>query len=349
MTPRYEAVVVDRKPSESGPPEFIEIEPLVGIRNLSWTRRLSNTDQASIGFPARLQAEAVKTRLMNLDGYPVELWVRRGETLVHAGPITAVQVQSGTATITSLGVASYLDRWYVEPGDVLEYSAVDQLDIARGLINYWQSKPFGHFGITWGSEPTSDVMRDRTYDGAKPNNIGQRLRELSAVQNGFDWRITPTRQLILGYPTLGADKTQTVIVDHRVIVSSAGAWSVGPRDFTTEGYVWAQESTAQAGNPDARATWGRVGHGMSESSATEQDTLDQKAEAIVKAMSRHLHVPSPTVINGGDFDVADLDVGDLIRVEADYGLGLYVGDHRVGTYTVRLDDKGHETVRLEFV
>src|SRR5690606_38527288 len=81
MTPRYEAVIVDRIPAASGPPTLVEIDALVGVRNVSWQRRLSAPDQASIGFPARLQSDEVKTRLMALDEYPVELWIYRNDDL----------------------------------------------------------------------------------------------------------------------------------------------------------------------------------------------------------------------------------------------------------------------------
>lgn len=76
----------------------------------------------------------------------------------------------------------------------LSYDNVDQFDIARALVNNAQVGWFPYesnsdLNIIYQSND-SGVLRDRSYYLADAASVGQRLEELAAVDNGFEYMIS---------------------------------------------------------------------------------------------------------------------------------------------------------------
>lgn len=76
----------------------------------------------------------------------------------------------------------------------LSYDNVDQFDIARALVNNAQTGWFPYesnsdLNIIYQSND-SGVLRDRSYYLADAASVGQRLEELAAVDNGFEYMIS---------------------------------------------------------------------------------------------------------------------------------------------------------------
>jgi hypothetical protein len=86
------------------------------------------------------------------------------------------------------------------------YTGVDQLAIARDLINAAEAVTGADIGVVTGTE-TSSVLRDRTYLAFEVKQIGEAVEQLAACDNGFDFAIDPgpagARTLNLGYPRRG--------------------------------------------------------------------------------------------------------------------------------------------------
>lgn len=103
----------------------------------------------------------------------------------------------------------------------IAFSLADQLAIARTLVTTAQSHTGGSIGVTVDATVTSTTLRDITYNGYELRNVGDGLRDLSALQGGPDFYFdatyiggVPTRRLILGNPRLGATDPGDNVFEH---------------------------------------------------------------------------------------------------------------------------------------
>lgn len=111
------------------------------------------------------------------------IWSVRLRSSVH-GP-TVMELQGAT-------LESWLDRRIVDVDQI--YTGINQYAIARGLLNQAQIGWFPYAGsadlnIVSNSSNNSAVLRDRAYYVTDGATVGQRLKELAAVDNGFEYMI----------------------------------------------------------------------------------------------------------------------------------------------------------------
>jgi len=165
-------------------------------------------------------------------------------------------------TFQGSSLESYLYRRIIDTDIV--FSHVDQIDIAKTLIQNMQLgiSPFNSaadLNITT-QAGNSGVVRDRTYYLSDGTSVGQRLEELSDVDDGFEYMIdtyvnpsTAQRERIWkwGYPQLG----QTEI-----------AWS-----FEQPGNI-TNLTITEDGSDSATAFWAR-GDAVSDDSTTDSRAL----------------------------------------------------------------------------
>lgn len=354
--PHYEAVLVHRTPERDAPPTLTEVDEIVGASGLSWTETLNGPDQATVSFLPDRQSADVKRHLRNLRTEPAEIWIRRGTRIVAAGRIGALQVQGKTITMTLPGITAYLTAAYVEPGRTLNYKDTEQLAIAKGLVDYWQGLNYGHFGIDTShmATPASGVTRNRTYDGSEgTHQIMQRITELGAVADGFDWRTDPhTRRIITGYPTIGQDLTQTVIVDYRSIQDAGATLAIPPGDFGTVAYGWSTSGqdhlTSKRASTSALHDYGRMAITRSYQDIADQATLDAYTEHDLAASEHPIFDPTPRVVPIG-FDLDAFGPGDHITYQYDHGFGEFSQAARVAARTITVDDDGKERIAVKFL
>lgn len=110
------------------------------------------------------------------------IWTMKMRSSSH-GPVI-VDLQGAT-------LESWFDKRIVDVD--LIYEGEDQFDIARGLVDQAQVGWFpyegnANLGITYNTDD-SGVLRDRSYFVTDAASVGQRLRELAAVDNGFEYMI----------------------------------------------------------------------------------------------------------------------------------------------------------------
>jgi len=113
---------------------------------------------------------------------------------------------------------SYLFRVKIRE-DMGPYEGVDQIEIARDLLATMQLTPRYNIGLVLTSG-TSGVTRDAHFLASDAASVGERLRELADVDDGFEWMIvvvdngdgTRTRHWVWGYPHIGSDAT-----DHKFL------------------------------------------------------------------------------------------------------------------------------------
>lgn len=89
--------------------------------------------------------------------------------------------------IRGQSLLSYFDRRVID--STKTYTAVDQHDIARDLINFAQSMPGGDIGVVNTTTNDSGVTRTHAFAHFERKNIGETLRELAEVDDGFDYSI----------------------------------------------------------------------------------------------------------------------------------------------------------------
>jgi len=126
------------------------------------------------------------------------LVVEQEELPIWAGMIWAVDWNTGQAYATLRGSewASLLKRRRIR--EDLNYSQVDQFDIARGILMHAQNgrefpgdlhiDPWQGVGVL---APMSGFLRDRTYLAQDRGVVWDRLSQLAQVIDGFDFFIRP--------------------------------------------------------------------------------------------------------------------------------------------------------------
>lgn len=151
------------------------------------------------------------------------------------GPVT-VELQGAT-------LESWFDKRIVDQD--MTFTNTDQFDIARALVDNAQTgwSPFeanANLGIEYNTDD-SGVLRDRQYFLTEGTSVGQRLQELSAVDNGFEYFINTYVDEGLGYRvrkmtfanTIGANNLDLLytypgaILDYEITydaTDSATAW-----------------------------------------------------------------------------------------------------------------------------
>ena len=186
------------------------------LSNVQYDLRVND----AAAMTASLSVDAMAGPVNFLEPARTAIYVDRGGSLAYAGIMwDEPDYDSSTRTlqISCLDFLSYWDHLLIT--DSITYAAKDQLAIARSLCDYGMNKGGSNLAPTYVGPTTSGVNRDRNYLAADQAPIGQRLRELSAVDNGFDFRIYaqwengyPRRVVQFGYPTLGRPYPASAVV-----------------------------------------------------------------------------------------------------------------------------------------
>ncbi|MFB7908106.1 hypothetical protein ACFC1T_16875 [Kitasatospora sp. NPDC056076] len=280
----------------------------------------SGTFSGTIPVPDLTTARRVQDALIS---GRTALWLLRGSSVVWSGIMwTDVQVSvdrgASSVQIQASTAESYL-RDHRQIVDHRIYTATDQLDIVRDLVNYAQGKSGGNIGIEVPVTPASGVLRDRTFVMWDLAYIGRRIDELAATANGFEWRINYYRDgngarhrvLQLGYPRITMGTSDTVLSMPGQILSykmnrdasvQANAWIA--RGATPNSNLAAASypllSAALTSPADYAAGWPRLDGSSDYSSVTDPTTLQQHAEADLARQARPVVIPQVTIRPGDD-------------------------------------------------
>jgi hypothetical protein len=176
----------------------------------------------------------------------------------------------------------------------LTFEQVDQLEIARALVDHAQDRLGGDLRI----DTTPDfcgVLRDRSYEATGRKPIWEALTELAAVQDGFEQRMVPYWQgdairwrYETGYPEIGrtADETGHVL-DYQEGWPGSGileyTWPSDASMLTNVADVVGEQVVGTAENPDAWSRYARLEQSWSHVSVSQQETVEQHADAYLTA------------------------------------------------------------------
>ncbi len=351
---RYTATIAARVPQQNAPPTFTEIGRLNGAFGLATKETLNRPTELQISFVPTNQNDAVRQWLRSSS---YEVWLWREGTLVFAGPAVTRQAQlSDAGIVMSLQCRDrlvYLARRVLDPKENRVYVDADQTLIAKDLIDTVQADDWSDYGIDTSGVSASGVLRDRSYEAGKVHRVGQRVEELAAVKNGFDFAYDPvTGSFDTYYPQRGVDRTSTVILDRSNMIDPGATWSYGIEDIATHAYAISASTSAvllgEAENPSILATFGRADMAATFSGVTQQQTIDDHATRLVEERVAPLYVPAPQVLLVG-FEIEDFEIGDTVVVSYDYGLGLEDTAARIVTRQTKIADDGNLTFGVELV
>jgi hypothetical protein len=285
---------------------------------------------------------------MTLDA---ETWARADEATTAPTGTTQfalVFLTTGTAPVTDI---MWLDdaklTTYPTLASRLRYDDVEQVDIAWDMINDTQTRVGGDLGISNGSTPTG-IVRDRLYQVG--DSIGDRIRELSEVEAGFDWDIIATSASALQFRTWHEERG----VSRGVVLEYGGAVVSAQRQVTATEYANAIRYTgADTTIPDEREASdlatrveGRWDAVYADTGLTTQDALNGRAHWRLK-QSQTVRPTWSVILRRGFWRGPDhIWLGDPVR------LVVYSGRLRVDTIVrvyelgFTLDADGGEQIEL---
>lgn len=263
-----------------------------------------------------------------------------------------IDTDSHRMEVSCLDYREVLSRRRLYEGAPLTYTGVDQGEIAWSLVDYTQGLPGGDLGISKGWQGTSPtgVTRDRTYEVR--DSIGERVQELSEVNDGFDWDIVPASPSALTfqvwYPQRGADRG--VVLEYGGLVAAVRR-EVNPSEYanaiqytgssdpaTTPVTV---EAADLATRPEGR--WDAV---FGDDGLVTQATLEDRATWQLSQSEVITPVYTLTLRRGAWRGPDHLWLGDPVRLVIMSGRLRVNTVLRVHELQINIDDDGRETVEV---
>lgn len=272
--------------------------------------------------------------------------VEKDDELVWAGPIITHQfdIDAGTMTLGCEGYWNYVRRRNLV-GQSLTYTALEQMQIAKNLIDWMQTfLSYGNLGIDASGFTASGVLRDRTYSAFEHPSIGKLIEDLAAVDGGFDFRLYPrwsagpnsqmNLRLDFIYPAVG--RVTNVALDLAANAVTPDV-KVDSSNLANEAIVeGAGTGSTQLSNITADLTLMnaqgiRLDTVESHTDVTVQATLAAYARAALSRGKTPMIVPRVEV--SSDL-LGEIIIGDQVRVIANVGLLSLDEQFRITRYSV---------------
>lgn len=309
-------------------------------------------------FTGRLPYTHPKATLLNINPKQIALYVERDGVIVYGGIIWTARVSgSNLLEVGSEGFWSYFNRRLIR--HTIDLSSTDQLDIARRILNDAQSatlSPGGSINLLIDSD-LSGVLRQRTYNAFERKTVSTAVEELSALDNGFDFRVdcqwesnAITKRLRWGYPRLGV---RGGLVFELGGNAQAVAWLLdGSKDANLVDAVGAGEGAnmliSTASDPSQLTAFPLLETTVSFKDVTMPDTLADHAIAALAARSGSLGLSNVVIRTTTDAPVGSWTVGDDVRIRADDGFLQIDSLYRIVSDQVKVDAQGNEDVSIAF-
>lgn len=213
--------------------------------------------------------------------------------------------------------------------DIGELLQIDQLEIARSLVQHMQADPSADLAVTL--DPlNSGVLRDRTQYLATANkSYGEALKQLGEVEGGFEWTVDVWRgadghhvkHLRFGYPRLGSQSAVHVLERDALeewSTTGAGAGTrYRARGGTPQGNGDADQQPCISdvfSDEERLATgWPRIDVVTDYSTVTWKPTLDEHAQRDLAAARRAPVIPQVS-INLAGTRLRPQAIGETVRI-----------------------------------
>lgn len=310
-------------------------------RNLTLGKRLNNYGRCSFEIPASdvKASDLVALRVYQVYIYRDGVLFWGGEQAIRDGNLD--DKGNNWCTITCFTWFEQLMSRYTAA--LVNYVGIDAAQIAWDLIDTTQGA--SDFGITEGTlEATQN--RDRTYSNDK---IGELIINLSNVINGFDFEITDSK-IFNASAMIGVDRTNLVLEYGRNMQScqiNEDASSLTNRAIVI-GNSGDFSSPIRVDRDDAGSqTTYKLREGLTnEMDVSEQQTLEDKGDALLRKKGLPLFKISFRQIPSSFPTIADFALGDLITVKVKSGIYDINRTFRVYEWNVRVTKLDTEEVDL---
>lgn len=327
--------------------QIIEEVPFTDVR---WGKALNSPG----GFSGFIDARHPKASAEVL--YPAKrgLYVIREGLPVWAGIITAARLSGGVVEIAGKGLWSYFQNRRIFATKT--FNQVDQLVIARQLIDYAQGLPGGSIGVVTGSE-TSGRLRDRAYPSYECKPVGEAIEQLAAVQDGFDFEIltersgsTFTNTFKLHYPRQGR---RTPITWEVGVHCDQDSWEVdADRISNYMRALGAGDGDAMLisddSNPNLLSEYPRYDDTTSYRDVSDPATLASYAQLWRTRRQLPLIMPTITLRPTVDTGVGSFVCGDEVHVSGTDGWSTLDGTYTIAAFTVNVSNEGDEATDITF-
>lgn len=326
------------------------------------TVKYSHVLNAPGGFSATIGLRHRKATKANLAPARTAIHVERDGVIVWSGIMWTVpraNSSAGTLEIGGEGWWSYFRRRRIRTTKEYRDPPVDQLAIARDLVDYAQAQPGGNLGIVVGSE-TSPRTREETYWHYQRKPVGEAVEQLAARQDGFDFAVD------VAYDGTGAIvKTFRLHYPRRGRITDV-VWELGAN---LEDLTQAEDATAAANLIDALGN----GDGDNMLIATAADTSQLAAYPLLEDTVSYTDVSVPATLQAHaalelqqragpvktlptllarpaapDTTLGSFIVGDSLTVKASDGWIEIDERMRIQSYEVSVNENGKETVAVTF-
>lgn len=348
---------------------LIDTLPVEGV---SFSNELRGVGSFSGTIP--LYADGLDARRVMSATIPhrTKVYVERENALVWGGRLIPPRDYESAGGRLSIKAEETLGIFAYRFLPSLTFTGIEQLDIARSLLQTLQSGPGGDVGLTATSLVTGR-LRDRTYTAADQTVGLDAITNLSEVIDGFDFFTqvswsptgTPTETLVFGYPRLGRTGPGSGLVLEYDRFSGSGniagySWSDGAGLFTRS---WAI-TTTEEGVTLVASTTNTVllnqGYPMLEQRENYDgivylSTLQGHADALSIYSAGHRATASVTVRASPGMELGDWSMGDDVAVRiSDHrfppdprtGVPGFVGYMRIVGWEVKPGPEGDETYEL---
>lgn len=274
-----------------------------------------------------------------------EIWLWRNGTVIKKGPLWDATPSSNEANIACMfaDIMDYLDVRLIIAS---EYSVIDQVNIAWGLIDDSQNATGGDLGIIQGTLNTG-ITRSATWTTFDNKYILEALVDFQEMTDGFDFNIDPaTRAFNAYYPRPQRDNS--LRLEYPTSIRKYSVQFMG-KYLRNRVVVTATDPTfTTAIDTTSRTTYGLRDYADSYRDAATVSDLDDYASKIRDKRAEVKNYPT-LVINTDQIDIFDSNViqyGDLVQVVISDGYVNIDAQYRYITAQVTVDKQGIETVVL---
>jgi hypothetical protein len=322
-------------------------------QGLKWTEQRNAAETVSFRMDLARYEEYVKKTGMRpydfMDAGTTDIRVvRNGKDRVGAHLIKTVFSPNDPSVDIELSFTGYLNYFkdaYVDA----DYDKTGQGDIAWGVINQYQGKQDGDFGIRRGR--FTSLGKNPRQRHQKRANVKDFLVRLSNVIDGPDFQFTPDKKfntfdamgsyrpdIRLSYPgnvaSFGFERSVDSLANY-VIGIGSGNGDDAPSTYATDPY--------------SRKALYRREKIVTFSSVVRETTLQENTNGVLELLKDVRELPSFT-LSDGVLDLNDVGLGDTIYIEMNgYIMFEHIrGFYRIEKIEVDVDENDAEDVTLTF-
>lgn len=275
-----------------------------------------------------------------------EVVLLRNNVPVFTGPIWTITCTSKDKILncTAQDISSYLKRRTIMTST--KFTKKRYAYAAWKLIQDTQARAYGDLGITLGQDAPTNPTGTFSYAAKSGKSVYAAIEGLSGGINGFDWEITPSRQLMMYYPRIQIPSLLTLEYGGNI------------KNYSVQGmgaYV-ANEVFGRGGNKKVSNTYsdtaskqfyGLRQYAFSDSNLKSESKLNSTAKRQLNLRKNPRLIPQltvdPEMVNPFEDDIR---FGSLVNTIIDDGWVQFNGIMRCSGFQVTIGKHGDETFVL---